>query len=519
MNGIHDVRAVGVDLGTTFSAVACIDAHGRPTTLTNSAGNLTTPSVVLFADDGTHVGEEAVAGAPLEIDRVAECVKRDMGAQHFRAPIKGEFLPPEVVSSLILKKLLADAQRRIGPVSHAVITVPAYFDEPRRQATIRAAQLAGVSVLDIINEPTAAAIAYGFHRGYLDQNSLETSAPLRVLVYDLGGGTFDVTLMDITQNSFRVIATDGDVKLGGRDWDRLLVDELASRFLSEHREDPRSNPESLFDLYRCAELAKKTLSERQQATVVVTHVGTRLKTVITRDELESRSAPLLERTRITTELVMQQARVGWQDVDHVILVGGSTRMPMVSAMLRSLTGKEPDRSVSPDEAVAHGAALYAGMLVRRKGLSSAGLDFDVVDVSSHSLGIIGTNAASGRPVNKVIIPKNTPLPASVTRHFKTARRGQTTLLIRVAEGDSPDPEACTLIGKFVVRGLPHDLPKGSPVEVSYAYDSSGCLRVSAKATGHAAHEEVEFVRDGELSEDDILKWGQRIRKADENTFL
>ncbi len=236
---------VGIDLGTTYSVIAYVDAQGRPCSLLNADGERLTPSVVLFGDDGTIVGKQAVQGSALEPGRTAVCVKRDMGAKFYRQQINGEFLPPEVISSCILRSLKADAERVLGPVSQAVITVPAYFDETRRRATIDAGKLAGLDVLDIINEPTAAAIAYGYQLGYLDAScQLVKGQRLRVLVFDLGGGTFDVTIVEIGKSEFRALATDGDVYLGGRDWDERLVNLAAERFRSQFREDPRQNPVS-----------------------------------------------------------------------------------------------------------------------------------------------------------------------------------------------------------------------------------------------------------------------------------
>ena len=503
---------VGIDLGTTYSAVAHLDAQGRPATIPNAAGNLITPSVVLFGADGIVVGEEAVQAAALEADRVAVCVKRDMGAKHCREPVGGEYLPPEVVSSYILRKLAADAARRVGPVRHAVVTVPAYFDEARRQATVSAGRLAGLDVLGILNEPTAAAIAYGHREQFLSASGATPGGrPVRLLVYDLGGGTFDVTVMEVGGGHFRAVATDGDARLGGRDWDERLVGVVAGRFRAEHGEDPARNPESLYDLYRAAERAKRTLSERDRATVVVAHAGARFRTTVTRDEFEEATRPLLGRTRATTEIVLLQSGLSWADIDRVLVVGGSSRMPAVGRMLRELTGKEPDRSVSPDEAVAHGAALYADMLVQKRGLGAGRTRFSVTNVNSHSLGLVGREPRTGRQVSVALIGKNTPLPAAAARRFKTAGAGQRSLLVRVVEGESEQPEACSPVGRLAVRDLPPGLPAGWPVEVTYEYGEDGRLRVSARLAGHDAAATAEFVRDNALSDGDLLLWGQRLQ--------
>ncbi len=257
-------QVVGIDLGTTYSVIAHIDAQGRPCSLLNADGDRLTPSVVLFGEDGTLVGKQALLGSASEPERTAICVKRDIGAKFFRQSINGEQLPPEVISSFILRSLKGDAERQLGPVRRAVITVPAYFDETRRRATVDAGRLAGLDVLDIINEPTAAAIAYGHQLGFLDRaGKLIGEKPLRALVFDLGGGTFDVTIVEIGPGSFKALATDGDVALGGKDWDEKLVAIAAERFRAQLREDPMANPLSAQELRLTAESAKRTLTERR----------------------------------------------------------------------------------------------------------------------------------------------------------------------------------------------------------------------------------------------------------------
>ncbi|MEX0712008.1 MAG: Hsp70 family protein [Pirellulales bacterium] len=501
--------AVGIDLGTTYSVVAHLDHQGRPASIPNSNGDILTPSVVLFDRDGTVVGKEAVLAAPLEPHKVADCVKRDMGAKQYRKAINGEFLPPEVISSYILRRLKADAEKKLGPLTKAVITVPAYFDETRRRATMDAGRLAGLEVLDILNEPTAAAIVYGYQEGFLDSaGQVRGEGPMRVLVYDLGGGTFDVTVVEMSGQSFKAIATDGDVRLGGKDWDEKLVEVAAERFKEQHHVDPRTDPESAQDLWNAAELAKKTLSERAKATMVVHHLGTRLKVEVTRDQFEELTAALLMRTRTTTEIVVMQAGLSWNQIDKVLLVGGSTRMPMVIRMLTELSGKRLDRSVSADEAVAHGAALYADLMLQRQGTGGGHTQFSVTNVNSHSLGVVGVDPVTGRRVNRIIIAKNTPLPHSAAGRFKTFRANQPNVRICVLEGESEVPEACTEVGVCVIRDLPPNLPAGWPVEVRYTYRDNGRLQVAAKLVGHEATVTTEFVRDNKLSDDDLMLWAE-----------
>jgi molecular chaperone DnaK len=499
--------AVGIDLGTTYSVVAFVDPQGRPVSVLNSSGDVLTPSVVLFDGDEIIVGKEAVAASALEPENVVECVKRDMGAKAYHRPIQGESMPPEVLSSLILRKLKADAERKLGPIQEVVITVPAYFDEPRRRATADAGRLAGLHVLDIVNEPTAAALAFGHQLGLLDgRGQTRDGKPLRALVYDLGGGTFDVSIVAIEGSHFRTLATDGDVLLGGKDWDEALVGLAAAKFVEQHGSDPRDDPITHQELSLAAEAAKRALSERQKAHLVVNHLGRRLKVEVTRAEFEEATAPLLGRTRTTTEIVVMQAGLSWAEIDRVLLVGGSTRMPMVARMLEELTGKVPDASLSADEAVAHGAALFAGLLLGRRQGSTTPPKFRVTNVNAHSLGLVGIDPATGRKINKVLIPKNTPLPKAVAQRFKTFKPNQKNVTIRVLEGESELPEACTQVGTCVIRGLPSDLPAGWPVEVRYSYEENGRLRVHGRLGGHEAAVTTEFIRVNNMTDDELMFW-------------
>jgi molecular chaperone DnaK len=503
--------AVGIDLGTTYSVIAYVDAQGRPSSIANAVGELLTPSVVLFDEGGTVVGKEAVQTSAMEPEKVAECVKRDMGAKVYRKKINGEYLPPEVVSSMILRSLKADAERKLGPISQAVITVPAYFEETRRRATMDAGRLAGLQVLDIINEPTAAAIAYGYQVGFLDRSCKSTGdKPLRVLVFDLGGGTFDVTIVEIQGASFKALATDGDVNLGGKDWDEKLIALAAERFRHQFREDPRDNPVSHQELALAAESAKRTLTERNRAAIFVNHQGSRLKVEVTRQEFEEATAALVERTRMTTEIVLREAKFTWADIDRVLLVGGATRMPMIVRMLVELTGKQPDQSISADEAVAHGAALYAELLAPHQAREERACQFSVTNVNSHSLGILGADPATGHQLNKILIPKNMPLPKTVSRVFRTLKPNQHSVVIKVLEGESERPEACSQIGVCTIRDLPPDLPSGWPVRVVYTYGTNGRLHVSAKIQGHGVEVTTDLLRENSLPEDDLEMWARYV---------
>jgi molecular chaperone DnaK len=357
--------AVGIDLGTTFSLVAYLDSAGRPWTIPNAEGDMLTPSVVLFEGSSVVVGKEAVKAAAMEPERIAQFAKRDMGSSVYSKAINGEHLPPEVIQSLILEKLKRDAEAKLGPFTKAVITVPAYFNEPRRKATQDAGHLAGLEVLDIINEPTAAAIAFGVEQGFLTPKGESTRAE-RILVYDLGGGTFDVTLMDIDGKNCTVLATAGDVYLGGIDWDQRIVGFVAEQFQKKFRAiDPRQNPAGHQRLLREAEDAKRALTARETTTISFEYAGHGMRVPVSRHQFEAMTSDLLERTRFTTRNLLKEAGLGWDAITRLLLVGGSSRMPMVQNMLEQEAGRKVDRSLSFDEAVAHGAAIYAGLMYGR----------------------------------------------------------------------------------------------------------------------------------------------------------
>ena len=501
---------VGIDLGTTLSAVAYIDATGRPATIPNASGDLLTPSAVAFEDGAVIVGREAIKGSVLAPNAYAECFKRDMGRAKFHRKVAGADIPPEVCSAFLLERLKTDAERRIGPFRQVVITVPAFFDEGRRKATQDAGRLAGLDVLDIINEPTAAAVSYGYHRAVWGDVAGGHPYPKeRLLVYDLGGGTFDVTILDIDGGTFRSVATDGDVQLGGKDFDERLVNYLAENFKAEHGLDPRSDPEDSAQLWIDAQEAKHALTERRKTTVVCYHAGIRMRQEVTRDKFEELTQDLLGRTESTMSLVVKETGLKWSDIDRVLLVGGSTRMPAVETMVARVTGKTPDRSQSPDEAVAHGAALYARMLMGHKAPDGQS-EIDLINVNSHSLGVVGINPQTRQRVNAIIIPKNTPLPCLKVKKFQTAENNQPDVMVTVVEGESRQPEHCIALGECIIRDLPPNLPKGSRIEVEYRYAANGRLSVSARlpATRQSAHVNIE--RQHKTNIEGLDAWRNRL---------
>ena len=450
------IPAIGIDLGTTFSVLAKLDESGQPVTVCNAEGDRSTPSMVLFEErESVVVGKEAMKAFAAEAGRVAECSKRDMGRRVYHKPISGKHYPPEVIGAFILNKMRTDAIAQIGPFTQAVITVPAYFDEVRRKATQDAGYMAGLDVMDIINEPTAAAVAFGVRHGFVKPDEDGHKAHT-VLVYDLGGGTFDVTVMEIRGANYTTLATDGDVQLGGYDWDQRMVDLVAERFIRTHSVNPREDPVTAGKLWRECEDAKRTLSGRVKASVPCEYRGFSERVEITRQELEEASQDLLDRTRFTMSQTLKAAGLDWDRLDRILLTGGSTRMPMVRAMVKQVSGKEPDTSVAADEAVAHGAALRAAqILARSRGERPT---FKIKNVNSHSLGVVGVDPQTGRKRNGILIPRNTPIPVTAKRSFRTQKINQRSILVQIVEGENASPEDCTQIGRCSIRKLPSNLP-------------------------------------------------------------
>ena len=501
--------AVGIDLGTTYSAIAWLDDLGRPQTLNNAEGDKLTPSAVLFEGDHFVVGKEAIKALATEAEDVAQCAKRRMGNRYFDRPLGGRQYPPEAIQACILNKLRVDASRQIGPVTQAVVTVPAYFDETRRKATQDAGYIAGLDVLDIINEPTAAAIAYGVLTAA--KRGEATVKPQHVLVYDLGGGTFDVTVLRIEASCFIALATDGDVALGGHDWDQRLMEMVAERFRDEHDLDPRIDPNTVGRLWRECEDAKRTLSARQKTTVVCDYQGRTSKLELSRQQFEERTADLLERTRFTVSETIRASGLEAAEIDHVLLVGGSTRMPAVTQMLRELTGQEPDVSISPDEAVAHGAALRAGFILADRSGGQA--PYLVRDINSHSLGVVGSESLTGRQRAAIVIPRNTPLPVTCHRVFVTQAPNQRSILVPVVEGESPNPDDCAWVGQVVVRDLPEGLPPRTPVQVRFTYLTNGRLAVDVHVEGVDVAVSHEIIREHAMTQEQLDRWRQHVSKV------
>ena len=506
---------IGIDLGTTFCAVAALDDRGRPFTVPNRDGEVLTPSAVYLAPDGGAVVGTPALDMALELpDRVATLIKRRMGLPDYGRPVAGREFRPEALSAVILRKLAQEAAAQVGLIRGCVITVPAYFDDTRRKATMDAGEIAGLDVLDIIDEPSAAALAYS-----LQSNPLASAAET-VLVYDLGGGTFDVTLVKLSRKRFQVLAIEGDVRLGGRDWDARLVDWAAERFEREFGTDPRTDPQSLAHLYATAERAKRALSKVEHASFTASHGGHKLTLPLSRTEFEAMTRDLMVRTRLTAQQVLKQTKLAWGDVDKVLMVGGSTHMPACARMLADLTGKEPDHTLAVSEVVARGAAVHAGIMQASGGrqplepgatVTDLG---DVVEVSvnAHALGV-EVRAGSER-VNDKLILKNTQLPASANRLYYTAAPNQSRVRVRVLQGEAQQAEACIPVGECWIEGLPPDLPKGSPVRVTCGVAANGRIEVTAtdETSGRAVTAAIH--RPGGLSDAErtrATEWVRNLR--------
>lgn len=509
-------QTVGIDLGTTFSTIAQLDEEGTPVALPNEDDEVETASLILLAENGhVIVGPNRTRAAMEDPERIVEWIKRQMGAGDYKRTFDGREITPEFLSALILKKLRQDAEKRIGKIGNAVITVPYYFNDARRKSTQDAGRIAGLNVIDIINEPTAATLTYAWHRHELGDSPHWDGRPRKVLIYDLGGGTFDVTLVQYTPTHFQVLGTDGDVQLGGIDWNERLADHVCNEFKDRHKIDPRESAQTLQILRNDCDLAKIDLSEKPETRIPCRHAGRALTVTVTRDQFEGLTADLLQRTADTTHLVIEQAKLPMEDVDAVVLVGGSTLMPQVSQMLERVTGRAPYKGLSPYTSVAQGAAIHAAILEAKfrgeqgeKGKLAAKVRKMLAgvkqeNVNSHGVGVVVTNPRSGKKRNHVMIPRNTRLPAEATQVFHTAHDNQSRVSVQVLEGDAPDPAACSLLGKCTITDLPPNLHRGSPIEVSYAFDAAG--RITVKACDQTGGNEatIQIERRGRLNDAEV----------------
>ena len=491
-------KAVGIDLGTTNSVVSFLEA-GEPVVIPNSEGARTTPSVVAFSKAGeVLVGEVAKRQAITNPDRTFRSIKREMGTNWKSSDIDGKRYTSQEISARTLMKLKRDAEAYTGDtVTQAVITVPAYFDDAQRTATKEAGQIAGLEVLRIINEPTAAALAYGLDKGTEDET---------VLVFDLGGGTFDVSVLEIGDGVFEVKSTHGDTHLGGDDWDQRIIDWLVQQFKSAHGVDLDKDRMATQRLKEAAEKAKIELSQVQQTQINLPFITAtaegplHLDESLTRAKFQEMTADLIERCRVPFEQALKDAGVSKGQLNHVILVGGSTRMPAVADLVQSLTGKEPNRSVNPDEVVAVGAAIQAGVL---KGDVK---DVLLLDVTPLSLGI----ETKGGVMTK-LIERNTTIPTRRTEVFTTAEDMQPSVEIHVLQGEREMAGYNKTLGKFQLVDLP-PAPRGVPqIEVTFDIDANGIVHVSAKDRATSKEQSMTISGQSTLSKDDI---NQMVKDAE-----
>jgi len=501
---------VGIDLGTTYSSISYINQYGKAEIIPNREGERITPSVVLFDGDTPIVGtiaKQSAGGSPLN---VCQFVKRQMGESDWRFLDENDKeYTAEEISALILRRLKEDAEISLDcSVTDAVITVPAYFNDAQRKSTQDAGKIAGLNVLRIINEPTAAALAYG----------LDNAEDQTIMVYDLGGGTFDVTIMQIKSGDIEVIATNGDKNLGGFDWDNKIMDFLNEAFQKEGGLDMFEDLALQQDLRDKAEIAKKTLSSRDNNKVFLSAGGKNVSIGISREEFEQISSDLLNRTETLMDMTLEDANMSWKDIDKILLVGGSTRMKGVSTLIEKVSEKKPSAELHADEIVAIGAALLGGILQKQAGDGDiAHLDglpnVSISDVNSHSLGVIAIDTSTGKPYNSIILPKDTKIPTRASNVYGTMDDNQIYIDVEVREGEEENLEFSHKIGKGTMEIPPY--PKGSPIEIFFQYDDDGIVHVTVfdkkvnKLVG-----EMKIDRKSNRTSTEIAQMQSKIAKID-----
>ena len=489
---------VGIDLGTTNSAIATVNEFGKPELIPNKEGERITSSVVLFDKDKVIVGAVAKQSAIADPENTISFIKSEMGSQNFLFEHNGSEFNPEDISAMILRKLIDDAEDFLNQkIEDVVITVPAYFNDKQRKATIDAGVIAGVNVLQIVNEPTAAALTFG-----VGKNKNQT-----IMVYDLGGGTFDVTIMKIHDGKFDVIASDGDRELGGKNFDEKIMNFLNDEFKKEFDIDLLDDLILTQDLRYKAEEAKKTLSSKLATTCYLSAKGKSKKIEFKREDLNELISDHIARTELLLDAVLGDAGMDWGDIDQVLPIGGSTRIPAVTEMIKRVSKIDPALNINPDEAVALGAAIQAGIIkVAKKNSNVSDMvrikfgSVNVADVTAHSFGAI-TLDENNKKRNAVIIPKNSKIPISKSQIFYTTVINQTSVKLTVIQGEDTDPEYCTIIGTTVLNFPPK--PLNSPIIFNYKYDSNGIIFATAKDPDTGDKSIINITREGQLSGDEV----------------
>ena len=500
MSGMAKLRTIGIDLGTANTVVAEVDARGHSRILRTTKGESFIPSIVYFADHQTFVGREAQSRGRNQPDRVAACAKRMLGQPFYDARIGGELIPPEVIQACILAAAKEACLGKSDQDCRVVIAVPAHFSENQRHATAMAAEMAGLNLLDLVNEPVAAALAFTEGTPFMSL-AQPIGGPAAVLVFDLGGYTFEATVLSVRPGQMTMVASEHDSLLGGHEWDLRLADLIVEQFLAGHGIDLRQDPQHLEQLIERVGHVKQALGIRSHAVVQLT-VGNHNESIeVKRQEFERVTADLLQRIGCLCDQVLARSQISWRQLHQVMLVGGATRMPMIRQLLRERLGRQPSDLVSPEEAVARGAAIYAARAIHGKRPPS----LQVTSYSLRSLGLEELDEQTGERFNKIVLPKGTPLPATASYRFAVGGNHQ-SLAFTVLEGECIDPAECLTVGRIFLRELPPDSSGDWRLTVTYHYSASGRLNVDVRVGNSHTSARLELSRPGGVSEAHLVRW-------------
>lgn len=495
-------KAVGIDFGTTYSSISYLDAQGNPHLIPNEAGEFSIPSAIFFSEQGVTVGNKALKNVITHPDQVMLYPKKYIGEKGRHWSFFGKEYTAVSLSAIIIKQLLRNAEKQLGQIEHAVITVPAQFSEPQRQAVVVAGKMAGLKSIDLINEPVSAALCY-----VLGEEGLwfsELTRDQTILVFDLGGGTFDLSLVKYSQNSVRVLGGGGHLKLGGLDWSRCLEKLIVSRFSRLVKQDLRKNRQFRQSLMWDAEQLKCRLSHNLLDEIRCEHGKFKSTFKISQEEFERITQPLVEKTVHLTQKLLESHKMGWAHIDAVLLAGGATQMPMIRKRVKQISGRTLNTSLSPEKSIAQGAAYYSGMLLSNKKFAKSIFEKKAKkrlanmrqhSVTSRALGFMVRNGENTGRVPHYLIPQNTVLPTSVTQQFETVRRGQEMIKLPIVESPLTDESGPARIGDCVIDHLPPGLPEGSQILVTMHYDESARLEVSARELNSGNETRISIKRE------------------------